>query len=86
MGGLFGPTPTPHKKTHSLWNGHLARSGLFGHWCQLKLSARPADSPPAHPVVRQGLKSLSHSESPLKEDWEEEFLTLLIHAAHPIVR
>ncbi|MEG3929258.1 hypothetical protein [Microcoleus sp. T3_D1] len=25
-------------------------------------------SPPAHPTVRQGMNSLSHSESPLKED------------------
>ncbi|MEG5084838.1 hypothetical protein QUB21_01020, partial [Microcoleus sp. AT9b-C4] len=62
--------------------GILPVPGSSAHWCQLKLSARPAGSPPAHPVVRQGLKSLSHSESPRYEDWEKEFLTLLIHAAH----
>ncbi|MEG5073177.1 hypothetical protein QUB41_00270, partial [Microcoleus sp. AT8-B2] len=47
-----------------------------------------ADSrrPPVSPPIRQGLKPLSHSESPRYEDWEKEFLTLLIHAAHPLVR
>jgi len=36
----------------------LGRAGSLAHWCQLKVK----------PIVRQGLKPLPQSESPLKED------------------
>ncbi|EGK85148.1 hypothetical protein D0A34_19360 [Microcoleus vaginatus PCC 9802] len=35
-GGLWGPTPIPHKKTHSLWNRHLACSRS---WCKIFISS-----------------------------------------------